>query len=282
VSYASYGVDLPERLALDSGSEGIGQPVRLVYAGRFERGQKRIELLPPLLAALDRRAVSWTLEIAGAGPEAEALRAELGRYGERVAWRGALSPERTHDELLRSGRVLVLTSRWELGPVVAWEAMARGLVVVAPRFVGSGLEGALRDGDTALLYAPGDIEEAASRIASLANEALRTGIATSARAEAARRYSRPVAAAAWDQLLTTTLATPERPVAPAPASLPSGRLERWFGAALAESVRSLLGRRIAHADSGSEWPHTLGGGLTESEFFARLERIDRSTPGTVG
>ena len=280
ISYASYGVDLPERFAPDPEEAGSQRALRLVYAGRFERDQKRIDLLPPLLAALDRRSLIWSLEIAGAGPEGDLLRSELERFGDRVVWRGALPPKQSHEELLRPGSVLVLTSRWELGPVVGLEAMARGLVVVAPRFVGSGLEGALRDGETALLYAFGDVEGAAARIAELASDALRHEIATAARAEAARRYSRPVAAAAWDELLTRAVATAERPVASVPVPAPSGRMESWLGLALAEAVRTRFGLEVAHTDSGSEWPHTLGGGLARDDFFARLEAIDQAFAGT--
>src|SRR5262249_15501862 len=60
--------------------------------------------------------------------------AGLGRRVPRLRSLGAQTPAAIA-ELLRDSRVLVLSSRWESGPIVAFEALACGASVVGPACV---------------------------------------------------------------------------------------------------------------------------------------------------
>ena len=93
--------------------------------------------------------------------------------GGRVRFLGAVPPAELRERVLRPGRVLLVLSTWEFGPLVAWQAMAWGSLVVSSRFVGSGLEGFLRDGGNALTFPVGDVDAAAAAIARLRDPALR-------------------------------------------------------------------------------------------------------------
>jgi hypothetical protein len=127
------------------------------------------------------------------------------------------------------------------------------------------------------LFDVGDVEGAAAQISRLRDPELAARLATEAWRSVGERFSRPVAAAAWDRALRTVLAlAPLPPPAPRPAVLPAGRLDRWLGVAGAEVVRRVLHLPARVHDSGDEWPHTGGGGMTEAELFARLATLDHA------
>jgi len=158
--------------------------------------------------------------------------------------------------------VLMITSSWETGPIVAWEAMAAGLVVVSSRYVGSGAEGALKDGQTALLFSVGDCEAAASAIARLLDSNLRTSLTNSALEMVHHRYSEAASLAAWLKVLSLSLELPPLPLnypefARFAATVPSGRFDIMLGVTNAEYLRRFLGLNFRHLSAGSEWPHSL-------------------------
>jgi glycosyltransferase involved in cell wall biosynthesis len=102
---------------------------------------------------------AWTpslgeLRIVGDGPERERIEQLASARGVRVV--GAVTPEEI-PELLRGARALFLPSLWFEGqPRVALEAYAAGIPVVASR-IGS-LPDVVREGETGLMVAPGDLE----------------------------------------------------------------------------------------------------------------------------
>jgi glycosyltransferase involved in cell wall biosynthesis len=83
----------------------------------------------------------------------------------------AIAP-RLAAEVYGHHHALVITSSWETGPIVAWQAMASGMAVVSSRYVGAGLEGALEHDATALLFPCGDTDAAAGELARLREPAL--------------------------------------------------------------------------------------------------------------
>jgi hypothetical protein len=174
---------------------------------------------------------------------------------------------------------VVITSLWETGPIVAWEAMGRGAVVVSSRYIGSGLEGALEDGKNSLLFEIGDVDAAAAALATLARD---PDLARRLRAGAdellQERFVVPVSVGHWDRCLRRALAQDERTdgailVRPRRAS---GRLDRWFGAGFAESLREMTARTPAGADDpGGEWPHSHNSERSDSEFWRLALAVDR-------
>ena len=115
-----------------------------------------------------------SLVIAGDGPEREKLRAKAGPGVEMV---GPLSADAVRQLLLRSRAVLMPSLLYESQPLVALEALAAGAPVL-----GSGIGGL---GETLAPFgenwtaAPGDVDDWAARIASLAEDGLvaRGGVA---------------------------------------------------------------------------------------------------------
>ncbi len=93
----------------------------------------------------------------GEGPNA-ALLAEmadlLGLKG-RIAWKGTLPPLEVA-RIMRSSDILCLPSYMEGRPNVVNEAMASGLPVIVTRI--GGVPDMVREGETALLFEPGDVQ----------------------------------------------------------------------------------------------------------------------------
>ena len=271
VFYAPYGVD--------SGSPrsrpASGARLRIGYAGRLEQPQKRVRDLPRISLALEGMGIAVEWMVAGTGPEEEALRREL--PPDRTTFLGGVASSELPARLYREIDALLVPSSWETGPLVAWEAMAEGVPVVAARYVGSGLEDALRHEENALLFAVGDVDRAARRLARLAAEpALGDRLSRGGRDLVRERFSRPRSLDAWEQALESVRALPPLGAVAEPRVPPAtGRLERWLGAARAEDVRRVLGRTGPAAGSGGEWPHAYGAGGDRAEFLRRAAELDR-------
>ena len=251
------------------------ETLELAYVGRFDNSEKRVLDLAPVLAALQRENVPFRLRLAGAGPEETDLREALASFGDKVQFLGSLDAETLRKHLFTPQNIILILSHSETGPLVAWEAMAGGAVVVTSRFVGIGLEGALYDGRTCLTFPTGEAERAAWAISRLREIRLRISLSSAGRQLAYGRYSRASSIQAWDEALSSTLVAPDREevVIPAENGLLFGRLDKLVGALLAEEVRHLLNIRFEHAEPGGEWPHSYG--LDGSpEFRLALENLD--------
>jgi glycosyltransferase involved in cell wall biosynthesis len=142
------GVD-PSRFAV-ADRPGSG----FLYAGRLSREKG----LGTLFAAVDR-ASGVRLAVAGEGPAEEELRRSASA---RIELAGHLERKELLARL-RGARALVLPSEWyENAPLAALEALASGVPVVASRIGGN--PEIVRDGETGLLFEPGDAEGLAERL----------------------------------------------------------------------------------------------------------------------
>ncbi|MEI6863729.1 MAG: glycosyltransferase family 4 protein, partial [Candidatus Omnitrophota bacterium] len=127
--YAPYGVSIPEARpkSLD------GKTLKIVYVGRLgENFQKRVTDIPGIVDFLDRANLNYELKIVGSGEE-EALLREKMRVQiseKRVSFTGALFGDAL-SKIYDWANVILLTSFWETGPIVLWEAMARKVAVVS-------------------------------------------------------------------------------------------------------------------------------------------------------
>lgn len=274
VHYAPYGVPGPNSAV---GVRSVGSGLRLLYAGRIEQGQKRVLDLPPILSSLRASGIDARLSIAGGGPtEAELRHAfDVSGLAGAVDWLGDLDPARLSDAY-RSHDALLITSVWETGPIVVWEAMSHGLPVVSSRYIGSGLEGALIDGRTALLFEIGDIGGAVAAIQRACEPSVRDAVVSGGLALIRERYSREASVVAWERALRAIRAAPPRPPGPPRLPKPAGRLDRWFGVERAEDIRRRLGIRFVPGSPGAAWPHSAARG-GDQKFLEDAKSLDRNS-----
>lgn len=271
VHYAPCGVVVPDFHPPENSSF----PLRLIFAGRFDAGEKRVLDLPAILRSLDRRGVRCLLKLAGAGPAEVELRKLLADFGERVEFLGVLSEAEMRTSLFRPGAIALVLSPSETGPLFAWEAMANGAALVTSCFIGSGLENSLRSGENCLTFPVGDTEGAAAAIEHLADAQLRKRVAEAGHQMVAALYRREDSVGAWDSALRRIMHLESLPAIVPPTESPdSGRLDRWLGRSRAETLRRVLGLRFRHSEPGSEWPHSHGF-EGDPDFRSLLSKLDR-------
>jgi glycosyltransferase involved in cell wall biosynthesis len=269
--YAPCGVVVPDK----SKPEVSPGELTLLYAGRFA-DEKRVLDLPPILRVLERRGVAYRLRLAGSGPSEGALRTALAEFGPKVEFCGVLDPAQMRDSFFRPGAINLILSPRETGPLVAWEALANGVAVVTSRFSGIGLEGSLRDGETCLTFPVGDSEAAAGAVVRLLDQDLRRTLIKAGYAMVKERYGREESISAWDQALQRVLAQQPLTGRQTPVEPPaSGRLDRYAGVTVAESLRRMIPLRFPHSEPGGEWPHSYGSDRNE-RFRRELNSLDQS------
>jgi glycosyltransferase involved in cell wall biosynthesis len=161
VVYLPYGVRLPTGRRARQGG-----PLRLLYAGRLEHGQKGVLDLPQIDRRLRERGVDVRWTIVGAGPHERQLRDQWARAD--IAWRGALA-HRDVLTLLPDFDVFVLPTRNEGFPVALVEAMACGLVPVVSD-IPSGVAEIVDHRVTGFRPPVGDVAAFADAIESLARD----------------------------------------------------------------------------------------------------------------
>lgn len=133
------------------------------------------------LAEVLKRVPNAALAVIGDGPQ----RAELEQLfqGLNVNFVGYLTGAELASAYASADAFVYASETETMGNVVL-EAMASGLPVVAPR--AGGIPSLVRERETALLFAPGDVAEAANHINQLlSDDALRRQIADDARQQAA-------------------------------------------------------------------------------------------------
>lgn len=233
VHYLPYGVPLPVRVR--TGRQG---PLRLVFAGRVEDGQKGVFDLPRIDAALRAAGVDVEWTVIGDGPDGARLKARW--TDRRIAWTGALP----HAEVLRrlpDFDVFVLPTRAEGLPVALAEAMGAGLVPVVSD-VASGVPELVEPGSTGYRPPVGDVAAFAAALVDLATNRERLEqMSRAARALALARFD-PVSRVAAYQALYARWRELRRPWRPAPLPYRT-RLDRpWLPNAVVRRVRGHLRR----------------------------------------
>ena len=278
ILYAPYGVHVPD---LIHNTPAIDGPLRIAWVGRFDQPQKRVHDLEAIVDELGILSCPYILSLAGAGPEAPSLQQRLDpliRQG-KVRWLGRVDRHELRHQVYDCHDVLLITSSWETGPIVAWEAMAAGVVVVSSRYVGSGSEAALIDGKTALMFPVGDSPAAAAALCRLRDPNLFMKLANNGFEMVRRRYSDSASLGAWLAAFRDSEHLPPLPLDVAEASrlgacAPSGRVDRWLGVSRAERLRHFLGLSFRHSSAGSEWPHSLHGKADNGRLLAMAARIE--------
>jgi glycosyltransferase involved in cell wall biosynthesis len=256
IFYAPYGV--PTSKAREK--EDQDNILRIAWVGRLENEQKRILDIPFILQSLDRLNVEYTLSIAGDGPCKDKLVQNLYPWinMNRVKLMGFLD-KRQLDTFYKQHNILLITSVWETGPIVAWEAMLSGLVVVSSEYLGAASESALINEQTALLFPVGSNEAAARQLARLIEPEQRNKLATNGRQLAMSRYSIDSSLASWEQAFYKIMRSKPKAMrcyVRTHSIEKSGRLDSILGPYISEFIRTCVRRKGYCRDPGSEWPHS--------------------------
>jgi glycosyltransferase involved in cell wall biosynthesis len=275
VYYAPYGVFIPETVRP---LRANGGKLRIAYSGRLDHFQKRVLDIPEILLRLKKRGIPFECLIAGGGPaEKEFLKkTEELDLSDSVKFFGSLSYNELTQKVYRETDILLITSFWETGPIVAWEAMVYDVAVVTSRYIGSGLEGSLKDGVNCLMFPVGDTKKAAECIESLGDRNLRNKIVEQGYELIKKRYSHQRSIDYWDEAFQEIISKPSRKsIIKHQSNTPSGRLDSIFGSKFAETVRKSIGRRFVHNNPGGEWPHSYGTRKeNDEEFWQKANYLD--------
>jgi glycosyltransferase involved in cell wall biosynthesis len=165
----------------DPGS-GTGGGRYCLFVGRLapEKG------LRTLLRAWPRIRCGWSLKIVGEGP----LRQEMARAAAArpdIVWLGAKNQVQVMELLDRAEALIAPSQCLETFGLNIIEAFARGVPVLASRI--GGYSELVREGETGMLFPPGDEAALAAAVDKLAGDQNRTGMGRRARREFERRYS---------------------------------------------------------------------------------------------
>ncbi len=179
-------------------------PARLLYHGRVDQRKGSLDFIR-CGAKLVQAGYDISLIVSGIGPdftETQNLALELG-LGSRCSFPGeadyADAPERYH-----AGDIFLSPTYAEGFSNTILEAMASGLPIVSTRTVG--VVDCLRDGENALLVAPGDLDaltRATQRL--LDDEQLRFDLTRVAYREVREKYSWPVVAEQIEEVYNSLL-----------------------------------------------------------------------------
>jgi glycosyltransferase involved in cell wall biosynthesis len=258
-----------------------GATLQLGYCGRLTEEQKRVSDLHGFCAELDRRGMPYRLSIAGTGSFEPALRSQFHDHvaDGRVRFLGQYSKDQLYTEFYPSLDAMVITSQWETGPLVAWEAMSHGVLVVSSAYRGLQAEGILHPGVNALAFPVGQPEAGARLLCELAEDPQRwQAIANAGQACARERLSLTAMLAGWSAAIEATASLP-------PVAARSGRYYAWgtglddLRGRFMDALRKRLRRPIHHANSHAEWPRYPPGHVTQEEcapFDHFLDTLDKA------
>ena len=231
IVHLPYGVALPPRIRRPH--QG---PLRLVFAGRLEHGQKGILDLPRIDAALAERDIKVEWTIFGGGPDDDSLRRQWS--APHVSWRGVVD----HDQLigaLADFDVFVLPTRREGFPVALVEAMAAGLVPVVSDIT-SGVPEVVTHGETGFRPPVGDVAAFADAIAALNRDRpLLDRMSEAARSVVAEKFDARAAARGYRQLFDQWRER-RRPREASPLPYGSRLDQPWMPNPVVRTVRSVV------------------------------------------
>ncbi len=186
------GVRLPEE-----GARPVGDPPRLIFAGRFQPQKNLLFLAEALGRVAD---LPWRCTLFGDGPTRAAVEARLRGLGlaDRVAMPGWVTGERVWQALGESD-LLVMPSRSEGLPVVGVHALARGVAIAATR--AGGLAELVEDGVNGRVCEVGDQEGYAAALRWCLEDRDRLGALKRGSRELAARYDIRRVAEAYERVL---------------------------------------------------------------------------------
>jgi glycosyltransferase involved in cell wall biosynthesis len=181
IFHLPYGIQLPA-----VARRAASGPLRVIYAGRFEHGQKGVFDLPEIDRALQGMGITVRWTVAGGGPDEAALRHRWA-FNSGVRWTGQLTTADLN-ALYAEQDVFVLPTRVEGFPVALLEAMAAGLPAIVSD-IASGVPEIVENGVNGERLPVGNVGAFASAIGGLDRERSRLEtMSAAARGDVARRF----------------------------------------------------------------------------------------------
>ena len=197
VEFLPLGVDLEMFGAASTGRvsrEGKAAFGRLLFVGRLN-SENSVDYVIRVAKVLNDKGHQFEMVIVGDGPERQGLTslAAALNINHLIRWMGRVEFEDL-PPLFRSSDVFIFSRLNSATPRVVLQAMASGTPVVA--FGYEGLADYVKDGETALLARPGDVEDLAHRTELLLLDPdLRKGVSERASAFVSANLS-------WDRIAT--------------------------------------------------------------------------------
>jgi glycosyltransferase involved in cell wall biosynthesis len=277
IYYASCGVSVSKTRR---GRRKKEKKLRIAFVGRLDRREKKIGDLLAISTELDRRRICHELLVVGEGPDEEWMRTQvqLAPKQHRIRLLGRMNYDDLPNQIYDKIDALLITSPRETGPLVAWEAMSKGVVVVTSAYIGSGLEGSLIHKENCLMFPIGDIGAAADCLETIQDPNVYYRLSQGGDALVTHRYSKSASIDMWSAALNKVMSRPARIAVPEDTLSPTaGRLDKLLGRAAGETVRAGLRMRYDHRDPGGEWPHAkYRGEINENSFLKLARSLDQS------
>lgn len=154
---------IPDEIVLKRNYSIGGEPIRIGYAGRVTRIQKRVDLIVDVAEKLKEKEIDFKIQIAGIGDYTETLKKEITKRGlsERVCLEG-LVENKDIWKFWSKQDIFLNCSEWEGHSISQCEAMAAGVVPVVTKT--SGTEDDILDGYNGYLVDLHDVDTMADRI----------------------------------------------------------------------------------------------------------------------
>jgi len=174
----------------------------LLFVGRMENGQKRVDLLLKIWAKLEARFPDWSLRLVGDGNDLPANKKLAESLGLRRAFfEGFQNPEKYY----REASIFCMTSAYEGFGMVLVESAAFGCVPVAFDSFAA-VRDIISDGENGVLVPAFDLDAYAEKLAQLmSDDALRERLAQTALSQIPEKFSPKKIVAKWENLFAEIL-----------------------------------------------------------------------------
>ena len=141
--------------------------LRVTFVGRIEDGAKGVFRLPEIYLKLKKLGIPIDLKIIGTGPDLEELKQQFQTEKEasKVTFITTAKTPQDVQEYLEESDILLVTSNYEGGPLVVYEAMACKVVPVS--FNVGNVRKIINHGKNGFMHQVGDIDEMTNSIAKL-------------------------------------------------------------------------------------------------------------------
>jgi glycosyltransferase involved in cell wall biosynthesis len=235
---------------------------RIGVIGRLIDSAKGIFSLVEICRELERLKVNFRIDICGTGIDEVELRCRLTPYVDegKVRFLGWRSRESLYEDIYPNLDALLLMSERETGPIVAWEAMAHGVVPVVSEFLGLNSGKTLTHMNNAMVYPFEEKHKASEMLAQLATDTdLYASLSIAAKQAVTTDKSISVMLDRWSDLINSLARLPRKRLPPKSiekrAPDPQGRLDNLPIPIIVKRLLRRFRARKRALSAQSEWPY---------------------------